>query len=174
MAATYKLIDKATVTGSTQAQIEFANIPSTYTDLRLFVSGRSNRTVEAYDQFYLTFNNDTTSSNYRNRYATNNSGTAGSSTDQFYGIFRASVPAAGSTASNFGCAEFNIANYSATNFNKNVLSHSVMDDTSTNCFIIFGSHTWSNTNAITNIKITPEVAQWVQHTTAYLYGILKG
>ena len=60
MALTFSAIATVTVGSGGTANIEFTSIPSTYTDLKLMLSGRtSNNDSLHYGPNYITFNNDT-------------------------------------------------------------------------------------------------------------------
>lgn len=72
---TYKLIETATITGSSNIGIYFTGIPSTYTDLELICStnGSANTGVNI---GLLTYNGDTNTTLYSGRYLdTGNTGT---------------------------------------------------------------------------------------------------
>lgn len=166
--ATYRLISSVTVGSGGQANIEFTSIPATYTDLVLKLSARSARAAER-DSVELQFNNNT--SGYSGRTVNGNGASAGSNT--CYGtssINRMDVNGTTSTSNTFSNIEFYIPNYTGSNY-KSVSIDSVYEDNTTNAFQYCIAGLWSNTAAITSIKLGLEISTYTQYSTAYLYGI---
>ena len=168
MATTYQLISSVTL-GSSAANIEFTSIPQTYTDLELVFSGRSARTSER-DSVELTFNSST--SNYVGRMNIGNGVSNGGNTS--YGtssINRMDVSDANSTANTFGNMKIYIPNYTGSNY-KSVSIDSVYEHNGTYAYQYLVSGIWSDTAAITSIKLALEIGPtFVQYSNAYLYGI---
>ena len=79
---------------------------------------------------------------------------------------------ANSTANMFGNACFYIPNYAGANY-KTMISDSIVENNATRGDNTLWGSMWSNTSAITDIKLFPSAGLWVQHSTAYLYGIKK-
>ena len=166
MATTYTLIASYAATGSV-ANIEFTSISATYTDLLVKVSSRSNRGGgQVSDGIAIQFNGST--SNLSMRYLDGNGSSAGSSTDT---AIWTRTSASGATASTFGNAEFYIPNYAGST-NKSVSIDGVSENNATSAFVMLTAGLWSNTAAITSIKIVSINAEnLVEYSTAYLYGI---
>ncbi len=166
--ATYKLISSVTVGAGGAANIEFTGIPATYTDLVLKCSARYSGAGA--NTMRLSFNNN--SSNYAYRYL-EGSGTsvvAGITTSLSY-LYGGYVPGTSNTASAFSNNEMYISNYASSN-NKFLSTDYVLANNSTSAvYSIMLGQSWANSSAITSIKLIPETNDFVQYTTAYLYGI---
>ena len=170
--ATYTLISSVTVGSGGAANIEFTSIPSTYTDLVLLLSLRSNRSAQR-SGIGILFNNSTSSYQYRRLYASGS--TVGSDTDNTIGaVYAGEMNAASSTGSTFSNNFIYVPNYASSN-NKSVSSDTgqeTNDDTNNRLSLI--ANLWSNSSAITSIKlfdVDSSSALLIQHSTAYLYGI---
>jgi hypothetical protein len=162
MATTYTLIDKTTL-GSNQSSITFSSIPSTYTDLLLKVSLRSDRT-EVDEVAYFKPNNSTTGLSYK-RLRGNGTGAGSSSDNGFY------VNGNTTTSNSFSNSELYLPNYASSNF-KSWSIDAVMENNATEAYTALTAGLWSNTAAITSIVITPVFgSNWVTNSSAYLYGI---
>lgn len=165
--ANLKVIGKVTVGAGGQASIEFTNIPATYTDLLIKISGRFS--VDSASAF-LRYNGTTTNGSIR---WIDGSGTAASSnTDgsNQYGPVHGVVNST-KTANTFGNAEIYIPNYTSSN-NKSSSTDGVTENNGTATTMGLGANLWSNTAAITSIQIVPAAGgNFVQYSTAYLYGI---
>ena len=169
MATTCKLIAKVTL-GSDAANIEFTSIPGTYTDLLLSVSLRSNRASVNRDDCKMEFNGS--SANLSSRVLIGNGSSASSSSDAsvLYG-----PPATGSTAtaSTFGNGYAYIPNYAGST-NKSVSVEGTTESNETTTLIYAVAGLWSNTAAITSIKLLPySGTNFVTGSSAFLYGITK-
>jgi hypothetical protein len=164
------LIETKTVGSGGSANIEFTGLgsyASLYTDLKIVLSGRTNRSANG-DDINISFNGLTTS--FTSRFLYGNGASAISSTGtRFAGI----VNAASDTASTFGNQEIYIPNYASSN-NKSYSIDSVNENNGTTAFAVLTAGLWSNTAAITSISLTSNnAANWVEGTTASLYGISK-
>lgn len=164
MALTYIAIATVTVGSGGAASMEFASIPGTYTDLLIKLSGRATAdTVQA----TVSFNGST--SNRSNRMLYGNGSSAGSEalSDMYsYGAVTAST----TTANTFSNVEYYIPNYAGSN-NKSMSIDSVGENNATLAWSSLVASLWSNTAAITSVKITPGSGNFAQYSTATLYGI---
>ena len=168
MADTYTLISSVTVGAGGASSIDFTSIPATYTDLLLVWSGRSDRSA-AQDGQKLQFNGSTSS--YSDRGLTGNGATASSGSNATTYIYGGIIPSATATASTFGNISYYIPNYAGSS-NKSVSMDSVAENNNTTAYSILEAGLWSNSAAITSIKLSSEnAANYVQYSTAYLYGI---
>jgi len=167
MATTYTLISSVTVGSGGAASMEFTSIPADYTDLSIVLSGRSN-TVRSSDGHYVFIEFNGSTSNLSSRFLYNFNGTVYSGTNGSE-IFNWNVPS-DYTSSTFSNVSFYIPNYTSSS-NKSVSSDSVTENNSTNYLSGFTAGLWSNSAAITSIKLYPKFANFVQYSTAYLYGI---
>lgn len=164
--ATFELIASSTVGAGGASSIDFASIPSTYTDLCIKFSLRSDRAVEIDDQIIVKPNNSSSSLTYV--HARGNGATATSGT-----VNRTYVPSAGTTSSTFGNGEIYIFNY-AGSANKSFCVDTVSENNATTGYDSIQAVLWSNTAAINQVVIAPVSGTgFVQYSTAYLYGISK-
>ena len=168
MANTYTLIASSTVGSGGAASIDFTSIPSTYTDLVIKGSARDNTSAGDAEFLQLQFNGSTSS--LSSRWIRGNGTNATSSNS-------ATVLEAGlsngptMTANTFTNYEFYIPNYTGSN-NKSVSADMVLENNATFGYMALSAGLWSNTAAITSIKLLVEGGgSFVQYTTAYLYGI---
>ena len=169
MAITYKKIASVTVGAGGAANIEFTSIPSTYTDVIAFFSIRTDRASNNSDPILLYPN--ASSSSLSNRYLQADGSTAGSNsvTTGRIGV----APASTATASTFGNFAIYFTNYAGST-NKSFSADSVSENNATEAYTFLGANLWSSTTAISSIRIvSANAANFVQYSTATLYGILK-
>lgn len=168
MANTFTLIESKTL-GSSVATISFTSISSTYTDLCLKLSARASN-AQTYDNFIITFNGSSSGYSTKLLYGsgTGNGASAGTSSATVidYGL----IPAATANASVFGNAEIYIPNYAGSN-NKSLSIDEVTENNITQAFAALEGALWANTAAINQITLTCSTSNFVQYSTAYLYGI---
>lgn len=161
-----KLIQTITVGAGGAASIEFTSIPQTYTDLVLVTSLRqSDATVTGFVQFNGT---GTTGLSVRTLYGTGSS--AASNTNTAFGNL---VNPSDYTASVFSSSTIYIPNYTGST-NKSFSVDAVTENNSTSSYAEIVAGLWSNTAAITSIKLLGNPFNLVQYSSASLYGILKG
>lgn len=161
-----QLISSVTVGAGGAANITFTAIPGNYTDLCLVVSGRSGSgTADASIYFYL--NNDATALTYRWLYGSGSATSSGTSSaiTGFVG--------SGATANTFSNGMLYIPNYAGST-NKSWSLDNVTEGNATRSFQFINAGLWSNTAAITSIKIDDGGWGLLQYTTASLYGLTKG
>lgn len=166
MATTYTLISSNVLTGSA-ASVTFSSIPSTYTDLVLRISARTDRASFPEDYAKIEFNGST--SNLSSRILYGFGGSSGSTNDgsMVYGA----VNGGSSTSNTFGNAEYYIPSYTASQ-NKPISISSVTENNGTTAVIYEVAGLWSNTSAITSIKLLSYYsANFVSGSSFYLYGI---
>ena len=166
MANTFVKIASTTVGSGGAATIDFTSIPSTYTDLCLKVSARGNYAGVG-GTLKIEFNGST--SNLSSRLLEGSGSSAysfsGSTTLQIAGGTNAN-----NTASTFGNADFYIPNYAGST-NKSVSIDGTGENNATENYQGLTAGLWSNTAAITSIKLIIVAANFVQYSTAYLYGV---
>jgi hypothetical protein len=166
MADTYTLLEKITVGAAGATDVTFTSIPQTYTDLNVVISARGTHTSS--ENILISLNGST--ANFSGRYLyTNTNGTISSGTDtRPVGAFNGSS----TTSSTFSNVQIYFPNY-AGSANKSFSVDSVAENNATASSIYFDAKLWSNTAAITSITFTPELGNFAQYTTFYLYGIAK-
>jgi hypothetical protein len=168
MATTYEAIATVTVGSGGAANIEFTSIPGTYTDLSLLCTLRlTSGGIEAVD---FTFNNDT-GANYSWRYIQGSGSAVNSASGSAANAFTEAMVTNGSTstASTFSNSCLYIPNYAGSN-NKSFSLDTVEEENATAAYMRLEAGLWSNSAAITSIKIYGS-ANFAQYSTATLYGI---
>jgi len=172
MASTYKIIDKA-ILSSSQASIEFTGLGSystTYTDLLLMISLRSDN-GNYFDNLKITFNSNTTGYKY---IAVGGNGSAAGSdvftsdpADKIIGIINGDT----ATSNSFASGSIYIPNFSSSNY-KSLSIETVNETNASSAYMRIASNMWSNTAAITSVKLQPySGSNFLTGSSAYLYGI---
>ena len=165
MATTFELISSVTVGSGGAASIDFSSIPSTFTDLCVKVSSRSNR-ADNNDFLKISFNGVTTNLSHKSLSGDGSSASSGSDGSFIYGR----LPGNTATSSTFGNAEFYIPNYAGST-TKPVGGDTVMENNATYSVAYLLAGLWNNTAAITQVNLAPYYGSFVQYSTAYLYGV---
>jgi hypothetical protein len=166
MPKSYELIASNTVTGATAANISFSSIPSTYTDVVVKLCARGNESGANWSEVAISLNGSSSSFTGRALYGTTAVGSFATTTTMAW------IPAANATSTTFGNTELYIPNYSGS-ANKSFSVDTVTENNSNQAILVLFSGLWSNTAAINQITLTPTAGQFVQNSTAYLYGIIK-
>ena len=165
MATTYTLISSVTVGSGGAANIEFTSIPGTYTDLVLKLSARTPDAVAA-RRIDLSFNSSTSNFTGRTLEAEPNSVFSYSNIPRMVGYANGTSW----TANTFNSTEIYIPNYTSSN-NKSWSVDAVTENNATTSILSLHAGLWSNSAAITAIKLTLTSGNFAQYSTAYLYGI---
>jgi hypothetical protein len=153
---------------SAAAWIEFASIPQDATDLLVVVSARASSGGLA-DGVAIRFNVVGTGYTARRLYGYNSSV---ASDDNATGDFIINGPT--STSDTFSNTQFYIPNY-AGSINKSYSNEGVAETNATNVFIGMTAGQWSNTAAITSLRLSAEsTSNLVIGSMASLYKITKG
>ena len=164
MAFTYSKLAESTVGSGGTSAITFNNIPQNYTDLLIKVSARDDRSGYAINNLNITFNSASTTYTGKQIYYAN-SGSAASS-NNYYG----SVPSPVDTANVFSSNDIYIPNYTSSN-QKSFSIDDASEGNSTYFSVGFSAGLWNRTSTISQITLSPISANFVQHSTATLYGI---
>ena len=166
MAATKELIKRIRLTTSA-ASITFYNIPQDFDGLEIQMSFRSDAALTVADP-YISFNGST--SNFSGRRLFGNGSSASSdSTARF--VFQTS--GASSTASTFGSGKLYIPNYAGSTY-KSFSSEGVSENNATSAYQSINAGLWSDVSAITSVTFTLSSGNFVQYSSAALYGWKKG
>jgi hypothetical protein len=167
MANTYTLITAFTVGAGGSSTIDFTSIPSTYTDLCIQLSARSNNS-NFFDYMYTSFNGAGYNSPVR---WIQGSGTAnpttGTENTGYSGIICGNTAPSGAFSNN----EIYIANYANTSKYKSFQVNGTMERNVDTSYMHLVSGIWQNAAAINRITLKPDTNSFVQYTNAYLYGI---
>ena len=151
---------------SSAASVTFSAIPSTYTDLVVRASIRSDRAAELDDWLSIQFGG----SGFSQTTLQGNGATASSSRGNTNGMSYF-IPAATATTNTFSSLELYIPSYTVSQ-NKPFSSISMQEDNTTTAFIYAIANLWSNTAAITSMVFTPESGtNFLSGSSFYLYGI---
>lgn len=166
MANTYDLIEAKTL-GSNTTTVSFTSIPSTYTDLLLKVSARTNYTGAPWAQTNLSFNGSSSYSSIRLQ------GT-GSGSASYSNGSNITLWTQGDTASTtntiWGNAEIYIPNYTSSN-QKSVSIDFVNENNATAALSALVAGLSTLTSAINTVTLTSAEGDYVTYSTFYLYGI---
>jgi hypothetical protein len=156
---------------STQANLEFTSIPTTYKHLRLLTMLKDTDGTGT-TRCKVAFNNDTTSGNYYNggMQFLNTIGGNGSSfreaANNSFGLGTRSAQ------SMFGVNVIDIYDYANTSYKK-LCGVRAVSSTSNDAHADHFSVFWNNTSAITKISMFTEASSyvWAANCQAWLYGI---
>lgn len=166
MAAARYFIASTTVGSGGASTIDFTSIPSTYTNLCLKLSIRTDDTG-TYGYAYIGFNGTAYDSAIR---YIQGSGSAANSASESTG-YLGTMDANGATANTFSNNEIYIPNYAGST-NKSFSTDSVEEHNATTAYMQLMAGLWSNTAAINRITIKNAGAnKFMQYSTATLYGI---
>lgn len=166
------LISTVTVGAGGASSILLDNIPQTFTDLVIKLSGRSVSTSNLID-VALRFNGSSSSYSHRYVYGT---GSSTASTSNYTGtdkLYFGTVTKGLWTANTFGNTEIYIPNY-AGSASKTVTVDSVSEQNSSEAYQFLTAGLWSNSAAITSISLFVIGDNLAQYSSASLYGITKG
>lgn len=171
MPDTFTLIASSTVGAGGAASIDFTSIPSTYTDLVIKISARSDAASES-EHIYVTFNGSASAqySMLRLR-GTGSAASSYSEASQTSINFFNAVSASTATSNTFSNNELYIPNYAGST-NKSVSFDSVQENNATAANAVLFAGLWSNTAAINRVTLASSGSnKFVQYSTAYLYGV---
>jgi hypothetical protein len=154
---------------STQATVEFTNIPQTYRNLQIRGIMRNNDSVNASTMIQV---NSDTGNNYANHGLSGDGASASSYavTSTNSGALSIST-ISGSGSNTFGVAIYDLLEYKNTNTYKTIRCLTGADNNGSGTLRLT-SGVWQNTNAITSIQIKPTAGSWVANTQFALYGVL--
>jgi len=168
MANTYTLIS-SNVLSSSAASVTFSAIPSTYTDLVVRATARSNL-AGVFSDLVTTINNDTTSANYSFTYLNGQSTTASSGRGNQQ--VNDSLTGDNATASTFSSFEYYIPSYTVSQFKPFSIISNVENNSATDYSEEVVAYLYRSNTAISTIKIAPPSAvSFVSGSSFYLYGI---
>ncbi|CAB4140030.1 hypothetical protein UFOVP404_6 [uncultured Caudovirales phage] len=165
MPSTFHKIASVTVGSGGASTIDFTSIPSTYTDIQILVSSRATATDTPVK---VEFNGVTTGYSWRRIYGSGSAASSLSGTDAYYFWTATSSQ----TANTFSSGQLYIPNYAGST-NKSISTESLNENNATAADMFMTAALWSNTAAITSVKLTPLTGNFAQYSTATLYGISK-
>ena len=162
-------IETVTVGSGGAASISFSAISADYTDLLIVGSIRSTE-GGTIDGLWVRPNGLTTNFSWRRLIGTGaaSSGASGTSNDMGF------ISTAGQTANTFGNFQLYIPNY-ASSVAKSLSCDSVTENNATAAYQAIYAGLWNSTDPITSIELRSSLSQnFVQHSSASLYGIVRG
>ena len=163
MATTYTLISSVTVGSGGAANIQFTSISGTYTDLLIKASLRTDQSNVLRSYKVQPNGTDITA----RRIGTEGNPQAPYS-DTGITIY---LNGTGATSSTFNNSEIYIPNYASTTTYKSSSIEAVAENNGVDGGISMQAGLYSSNNAITSITLVPSLGNFVQYSTAYLYGI---
>jgi len=161
-----------TVGAGTDSSVSFTNIPQTYTDLIVKVSGHLTGTGFGAATIKLIFNSSTSGYSWRSVLTDSAGGSYSQKGDSVAFIEAGILPASQSspTLNVFGVADMLISNYSSNN-SRAVSIDYAQESGGVDNYIGFVSGIWSNTAPVTSLTITPNSSNFSQYSTFTLYGV---
>jgi hypothetical protein len=170
MANTYTLISSNVLTSSA-ASVTFSSIPATYTDLVLRISARTDF-ADWYENTLVTFNG--TSSGYSSTFLRAFGSTVGNGrTSSTTTLNPAYTTSATATSNTFSSAEYYIPSYTVSQNKPISITNAAENNSTTQAANNATAGLWSNTAAITSIKLENAFGpgNFVSGSSFYLYGI---
>jgi hypothetical protein len=167
-------IDSVTVGAGGQATIDFQNIPSTYSDLKLVLSSRISLTANL-GYALVEFNGVGT--NQSSKMLSGEGSAGGSAYSANYSNIVFFVNGASSTSSTFGNAEMYIPGYASASTNKVTHIDCIIENNAAFAAQSYFTGLWQTNAAISRITLHAADGSFnknqtfLQHTTATLYGI---
>lgn len=165
MALTYTQIGTTTVSAGGASTITFSSIPATYTDLIIKLSGRTTQAVIA-DNVTISFNGSTANFQTGTVIYGDGGGTGGFAPTRWAGSQEGNNGPSGTFAS----IDIYIAGYATAN-TKPFRADAVTENNVTTAYAYCGCGQWTSSSAINSITLTPNAGNFMQFTTATLYGI---
>jgi hypothetical protein len=167
------LIASSTVGSGGAASVTFSSIPQTYTDLVIVLSARHNTTGA--DNVIAQLNGTTTG--YTFRYLGSDGTSVQNYTQASLG-FSSGMPFGNIGGTSYTTSTFNnlmllLPNYTGAQA-KIGLGDGVFENNSTVAYMSLLASASTVTAAVTSIVVKPANYSFVEFTTAYLYGTLKG
>jgi hypothetical protein len=173
MANTYKALQTFTIGAGGASSVDFTNIPQTYTDLKVVISGRNTDSGNNFQAVLLAVNNDGTAGSWRLLWGQNGAAFSGTNSGYLQPSFTSS---AANTSNTFSNAEIYFPNYASNSTAKSFSSDFVTENNSSSANAnIYGfySNLWNNTTPINRLTFTSNISNFVQYTTFTLYGVFN-
>ena len=165
MANTYELITSTTLSSSAST-VTLSSIPSTYTDLHLICSLRSDYSSVT-NNAYCYFNS---SDDGRAIFLYGDGSSLNTLNINYNESYTGNINAATSTSNTFTSYSLYIPNYLSSNY-KSSCQDSVTQNNATTALTWLGARLWEHTAAITSITFRLQFSTYAVGSTFYLYGI---
>jgi hypothetical protein len=167
--ATFTKIASITVGAGGTSGMDFTSIPSTYTDLCLFVSVRTGYSA-LYQDVPIYFNNNGSGYTLRRLYSDGSTVASNTTTGGGSTVAGALGNSATSTSNTFSNCVVYISNYAGSN-SKSYSIDNVTENNSTANFQDLQAGLWANSSAINQIAVSGAGQTILQYSTATLYGV---
>jgi hypothetical protein len=172
--STFTLIASYTTPVGGSSGTTFSSIPQTYTDLVIYVSGRTSNTGSQRNATDISITFNGSSSAYYMKIlsanvAVDNPPISISLSNLSSNVWAGENPNADASSQIWGMSEIYIPNYTNSVGHKVMGGHNNTENNNTNAEVRFASGSWQSTAAITSLTLGG--GSWIQYTTAYLYGI---
>lgn len=172
----YDALATVTVPSGGLSSITFAGIPSTYTHLQIRAFVKTNRSTYGRDEFFLRFNDDSTSSNYSWHTLYGDGGTAAAYAAPTESYIDAGYISGGVGTSMFGAAVVDILDYKNPSKYKTTRSLTGHDHNGAiagiHAIVNLNSGLWKSTSAINSIKIAViSGTAFNEYSSFALYGV---
>ena len=164
MPATYDVISSQTVSSPVNT-VTIGSIPSTYTDLRLTITGRCSadgRDVQ------MRFNGDSGSNYVWGGMDGSNINTSGATTSM-----RVSAPFTYTWINFTGFWMADIMDYTANRYKTVLVRSTSLNDPVTGWANSIGTNLWAINDTITSISVFPQTLNWAAGTVITLHGIKR-
>ena len=167
-------IETVTVGSGGAASITFSAIPADYTDLKLVISARCDNSNR--QDIFAQFNGVSTATySMRRLYGEGSgSGQSDSVSNNDNGFRCGRSTSVNDTASTFASTNIYIPNYSVSGVAKTASAETAEENNATSALQFIWADYWSGTDAIASILLQNLAGNFVEHSTATLYGILAG
>ena len=170
MPNTFTKIASVTVGSGGASSIDFTSIPSTYTDLCLKFSTRTTDTGAAFTAVGFTINGNESNGSWRLLYGNNGGAFSGSNSGYSDTAYSSSAT---TTSNTFANSEIYLPNYAGSNYKSFSVDFVTENNSSASNANIYGfrANLWSSTAAVTSVSLLSRAGNFVQYSTAVLYGI---
>jgi hypothetical protein len=168
---TFDNIGSVTVTGSSQASIEFTGVSAGYDSLMIIASLRS-VTGGTTDEYGMRFNDDATAGIYSQHIVYWSGGTrvsTGVFTDT--AIKGIQTTASGNTTDAFSNTSILIVNYKTANLKSVFIDSNTFNQSATTLYHKYNNAYWNSANVVNKISLTGGGGNFAVNSTATLYGI---
>jgi hypothetical protein len=165
----FESIATYTVGSGGAANVEFTSIPADYAHLQIRGMSKDTTAGTGVELLYLQFNSDT-GNNYATHRLEGNGTSASAGANTSTSAIRAGVNTQANSTDIFAATIIDILDYANTNKYTTTRSLTGADKNGSG-EVAIRSGVWMNTNAVTSIKLTSNVANLAQYSHFALYGI---
>lgn len=160
------------VTTGSQSEVVFSGFPSTYDDLIVVMTARSDKSGASFDDLRMQLNGDT-GGNYDSQAAeSNGSGIFGVANSGATELNIGWLPATTAPANTSNNCEILIPHYSRTGFEKTILGRTSLklSNSTSGTFSRTGGGWWRDPDPVTSIRLYPLTSNFADGSVITLYG----